>query len=88
MKLSNLNKNIFNFYILIMTTTEAKVLYGFMTQECYNSFLSFTIVESCVKSLISKTLSMGVLAGSLLFKLPQILNILKSASAEGISYGS
>jgi len=39
----------------------------------------------CAKHLLSKCLGYGVVAGSSLVKVPQILNIVKSGSVEGIS---
>lgn len=39
----------------------------------------------CFKSTLSKGLGIGIIAGSILVKVPQILKILSSKSAEGIN---
>lgn len=42
----------------------------------------------CFKTTLSKGLGIGIIAGSILVKVPQILKILNGKSAEGISiYG-
>ena len=41
--------------------------------------------QQCIKELVSAALSMAILAGSVLLQVPQILNIMKSKSVEGIS---
>ena len=39
----------------------------------------------CIKLTMSKTLSMGIMVGSLAFKVPQILKIINAKSSKGIS---
>lgn len=40
----------------------------------------------CFKSTVSKGLGLGIIAGSILVKVPQILKIVKNKSAEGINF--
>lgn len=48
----------------------------------------FLISEPCFKATLSKVLGIGLIAGSILVKVPQILKILGSKSAKGINiYG-
>jgi hypothetical protein len=51
--------------------------------DCAEKLLDMDPV--CVKMLVSKVLSLGLLAGGLLVKVPQILLIVKQKSGEGIS---
>jgi mannose-P-dolichol utilization defect protein 1 len=59
----------------------------FFTPKCYeNVFLGFNFTDiGCFKYALSKALGYGILMGSLMIKVPQILTILKHKSAEGIS---
>lgn len=51
-------------------------------------FLFFIISGPCMTATLSKGLGIGIIAGSILVKVPQILKILGSKSAEGINiYG-
>ncbi|XP_043246712.1 mannose-P-dolichol utilization defect 1 protein homolog [Amphibalanus amphitrite] len=60
------------------------------TPDCYDEFfnkMNFMHVP-CLKSTLSKGLGLGIVAGSSLVKVPQVLKILMNKSAEGISiYG-
>jgi len=61
---------------------------GLMTPECFESLvvdLDFSNV-SCLKLVISKALGLGIVVGSSLVKLPQVLKIASSGSADGISF--
>ena len=40
----------------------------------------------CLKAPLSKGLGLGIIAGSILVKVPQIVKILKNKSAEGLSF--
>jgi len=63
---------------------------GLMTPGCFESLvvkLNFSDMV-CVKSAVSKTLGLGIVVGSSLVKLPQVLKIAASGSAEGISFTS
>ncbi|XP_041968122.1 mannose-P-dolichol utilization defect 1 protein homolog [Aricia agestis] len=66
------------------------ILTQLLTEKCYNEyFIKFNFLdEPCFKSTLSKGLGFGIIAGSILVKIPQILKILSSKSAAGISiYG-
>jgi len=61
---------------------------GLMTPECFESLvvdLDFSNVP-CLKLAISKALGLGIVVGSSLVKLPQVLKIAGSGSADGISF--
>ncbi|XP_069500687.1 mannose-P-dolichol utilization defect 1 protein isoform X1 [Ambystoma mexicanum] len=61
-----------------------------MTELCYDEFflqLNFLHVP-CLKILLSKVLGIGIIAGSLMVKLPQIFKIIGAKSAEGLSFNS
>jgi len=60
---------------------------GLMTNECFNKLIvhrdfAHTV---CLKSTMSKTLGVGIVAGSSMVKLPQVLKVIGSGSGEGIS---
>lgn len=62
----------------------------FFTEHCYDEFflkLNFLDVD-CLKQTISKGLGAGIIVGSTLVKIPQILKILGAKSSEGISFMS
>ncbi|XP_067003372.1 mannose-P-dolichol utilization defect 1 protein homolog [Anabrus simplex] len=58
-----------------------------LTPECYDEFfVEFHFLHvPCLKAAISKGLGLGIIAGSVMVKVPQITKILNSKSAEGIS---
>ncbi|KAG7442930.1 mannose-P-dolichol utilization defect 1 protein [Guyanagaster necrorhizus] len=59
-------------------------------QECYTSLvenLDFSNVE-CIKYSLSKGVGLGIVVGGSIVKVPQIILVLKSHSAEGLSLGS
>ncbi|XP_059160381.1 mannose-P-dolichol utilization defect 1 protein-like [Physella acuta] len=56
-------------------------------EDCFNEFfvkLNFLHVQ-CLKILISKCLGYGIIAGSCIVKLPQIVKILQAKNGQGIS---
>lgn len=64
-----------------------KKLFGLLSAECYGVFfnkLEFTNVP-CVKLAVSKILSLGIILGAAVVKVPQILKIVKAGSIEGLS---
>jgi len=66
------------------------MLQNILTKECQTEFfenLNF-FHSGCLKLAISKILSFGIVAGSLVYKLPQILKIAKNKSAGGLSLAS
>ncbi|KAL7740319.1 hypothetical protein ACLKA6_018763 [Drosophila palustris] len=58
-----------------------------MNQKCYdNYFLDHNFLDvPCFKALLSKGLGIGIIAGSVLVKVPQVLKILNNKSGEGIN---
>jgi len=61
-----------------------------MGQRCYDSLIvhqNFNDTD-CVKLMLSKSLSLGVLVGALFYKLPQILKIQNNKSAKGVTLSS
>jgi len=63
---------------------------GLLSDHCVSTYLDeFDILDvECAKATISKALGLAIIAGSILVKLPQIMNILKAQSAEGLSFTS
>ncbi|XP_050530394.1 mannose-P-dolichol utilization defect 1 protein homolog [Daktulosphaira vitifoliae] len=64
-----------------------RILLLVVTPKCYKVFfydLNFFDVE-CLKTSASKGLGFGIVGGSLLVKLPQVLKVWNSKSAKGIS---
>ncbi|XP_062994733.1 mannose-P-dolichol utilization defect 1 protein [Elgaria multicarinata webbii] len=61
-----------------------------LPEHCYDELLvDFNLLHiPCLKILISKGLGFGIVAGSLMVKLPQIFKILGAKSAEGLSFHS
>ncbi|CRK93938.1 CLUMA_CG007465, isoform A [Clunio marinus] len=58
-----------------------------MSEKCYeNYFEDFNFFDvPCFKALLSKGLGLGIIAGSMLVKVPQIMKILNNKSTEGLS---
>ncbi|OWR49652.1 mannose-P-dolichol utilization defect 1 protein homolog [Danaus plexippus] len=66
------------------------IILTILTEKCYTEyFVKYNFLDvPCFKASLSKGLGIGIIAGSVLVKVPQILKILKSKSAEGINiYG-
>jgi len=61
---------------------------GLLSDECTSTYLDdFNLLDvECGKATISKGLGLAIIAGSILVKLPQILNIMKAKSADGLSF--
>uniref|UniRef100_A0A8C0Q754 Mannose-P-dolichol utilization defect 1 protein n=3 Tax=Canis lupus TaxID=9612 RepID=A0A8C0Q754_CANLF len=61
-----------------------------LPEKCYDQiFVQWDLLHvPCLKILLSKSLGLGIVAGSLLVKLPQVFKILKAKSAEGLSLQS
>ncbi|XP_040604888.1 mannose-P-dolichol utilization defect 1 protein isoform X3 [Mesocricetus auratus] len=61
-----------------------------LPEKCYDQlFVHWDLLHvPCLKILLSKGLGLGIVAGSLLVKLPQIFKILGAKSAEGLSLQS
>ncbi|XP_008291142.1 mannose-P-dolichol utilization defect 1b [Stegastes partitus] len=62
----------------------------FMPESCYDEFfLNFNFLDvPCLKVVLSKALGMGIILGSVMVKLPQILKLMGAKSAEGLSFKS
>ncbi|KAF3697455.1 Mannose-P-dolichol utilization defect 1 protein [Channa argus] len=61
-----------------------------MPESCYDEFflnLNFLDVP-CLKILLSKGLGIGIILGSVMVKMPQILKLMGAKSAEGLSFKS
>lgn len=53
--------------------------------QCAEKLADLQLSAHCLKLLVSKGLSIGILLGSVLVKLPQILKIVAHKSAKGLS---
>ncbi|XP_013200634.1 mannose-P-dolichol utilization defect 1 protein homolog [Amyelois transitella] len=64
------------------------LLLSLLSPECYEEyFTKYNFLDvPCFKTTLSKGLGIGIIAGSILVKVPQILKILNSKSAEGINF--
>ncbi|EFX72543.1 hypothetical protein DAPPUDRAFT_31031, partial [Daphnia pulex] len=63
------------------------VILQVLTPQCYDEFFvnfNFFHVE-CLKAALSKGLGLGIIAGSVLVKVPQILKLFNAKSGEGIN---
>ncbi|XP_076581326.1 mannose-P-dolichol utilization defect 1b [Chaetodon auriga] len=62
----------------------------FMPESCYDEFfLNFNFLDvPCLKIVLSKVLGIGIILGSVMVKLPQILKLMGAKSAEGLSFKS
>jgi mannose-P-dolichol utilization defect protein 1 len=55
-------------------------------EDCFEKFLKYDISDmDCLKFTISKGLGLGIVAGSSILKLPQIIKIVSSGSVEGLA---
>ena len=64
-----------------------ELILGLLTPNCFEAFVTqhdFTNV-ACIKSIVSKMLSYGIIMGSLILKLPQILKILAAKDVTGLT---
>ncbi|NP_001288639.1 mannose-P-dolichol utilization defect 1 protein isoform 2 [Mus musculus] len=61
-----------------------------LPEKCYDQlFVQWDLLHvPCLKILLSKGLGLGIVAGSLLVKLPQVFKLLGAKSAEGLSLQS
>ncbi|XP_024144570.1 mannose-P-dolichol utilization defect 1b [Oryzias melastigma] len=61
-----------------------------MPESCYDQFfLNFNLLDvPCLKIVLSKGLGIGIILGSVMVKLPQILKLMAAKSAEGLSFKS
>ncbi|CAG9121403.1 unnamed protein product [Plutella xylostella] len=63
------------------------ILLSVITEQCYDEYFNKQNFADplCFKATLSKGLGLGIIAGSILVKVPQILKILGSKSGEGIN---
>ncbi|XP_056409622.1 mannose-P-dolichol utilization defect 1 protein [Hyla sarda] len=63
---------------------------GILPERCYDEFfLNYNLLHvECLKLLISKILGIGIIVGSVMVKVPQIMKIVRSGTAEGLSFQS
>lgn len=63
---------------------------GILPERCYDEFfLNYNLLHvECLKVFISKMLGIGIIVGSVMVKVPQILKIVRSGTAEGLSFQS
>ncbi|KAM9426822.1 mannose-P-dolichol utilization defect 1b [Pholidichthys leucotaenia] len=62
----------------------------FIPESCYDEFfINFNFLHvQCLKIALSKALGIGIILGSVMVKLPQILKLMGAKSAEGLSFKS
>lgn len=70
-----------------MTDYAKQFMLLLMNEKCYdNYFVDFDFLDvDCFKALLSKGLGLGIIAGSVLVKVPQITKIMSNKSAQGIN---
>ncbi|KAK4008896.1 hypothetical protein OUZ56_014018 [Daphnia magna] len=63
------------------------VILQVLSPQCYDEFfLNFNFFHvECLKAALSKGLGLGIIAGSVLVKVPQILKLFNAKSGEGIN---
>jgi mannose-P-dolichol utilization defect protein 1 len=77
------------------SNTDAPFLFGLLSEECFARLTDLRMLQemdaatvACAKKFVSKGLSLGIVAGSAALKAPQILNIVRYASVDGLSENS
>jgi mannose-P-dolichol utilization defect protein 1 len=65
-----------------------RVMLLVLSHHCYDEFfINFNFFDGpCLKATLSKILGLGIVAGSVMVKVPQITKILQNKTAEGISF--
>ncbi|XP_069806266.1 mannose-P-dolichol utilization defect 1 protein [Dendropsophus ebraccatus] len=73
-----------------METIRTVLVPGILPERCYDEFfLNYNLLHvECLKVLISKMLGIGIIVGSVMVKVPQIVKIVRSGTAEGLSFQS
>lgn len=66
------------------------ILLYLMPEKCYEHFFTnFNVLHvPCLKIVLSKTVGLWILLGTVLAQLPQLLRMMRRGSAEGLSLGS
>ncbi|XP_023701731.1 mannose-P-dolichol utilization defect 1 protein homolog [Cryptotermes secundus] len=65
-----------------------RVILLVLSQHCYDEyFINFNFFDGpCLRATLSTVLGLGIVAGSVMVKVPQITKILQNKTAEGISF--
>ncbi|XP_071370623.1 mannose-P-dolichol utilization defect 1b [Centroberyx affinis] len=73
-----------------MDPLKGLLLAYFMPESCYDEFfLNFNFLDvPCLKIVLSKGLGIGIILGSVMVKLPQILKLMGAKNAVGLSFNS
>merc|ERR1712072_1592096 len=74
----------------LVAAADEKFVFFIFSEKCFATFFTdfnFFHVD-CIKSTISKGLSLAIVLGAVALKAPQVLNIVKSKSVTGISLSS
>ncbi|XP_040271295.1 mannose-P-dolichol utilization defect 1 protein [Bufo bufo] len=73
-----------------MDTIRGLLVPGILPERCHDEFfLNYNLLHvECLKILLSKVLGIGIIVGSILVKVPQIVKIVRSGTAEGLSFKS
>uniref|UniRef100_A0A8C7LWY1 Mannose-P-dolichol utilization defect 1b n=1 Tax=Oncorhynchus mykiss TaxID=8022 RepID=A0A8C7LWY1_ONCMY len=76
--------------ISVFDPLKGLLLTYFMPESCYDEFfIHFNFLDvPCLKIVLSKGLGIGIILGSVMVKLPQILKLMGAKSAEGLSFNS
>ncbi|OCT90960.1 mannose-P-dolichol utilization defect 1 protein [Xenopus laevis] len=61
-----------------------------LPEHCFDEFfLKFNVLDvPCLKMALSKVLGFGIIAGSMMVKVPQIVKLIRAGTAEGLSFKS
>eukprot|EP00296_Roombia_truncata_P000614 JP436295.1.p1 GENE.JP436295.1~~JP436295.1.p1 ORF type:complete len:239 (-),score=61.79 JP436295.1:150-866(-) len=65
--------------------SDSSLVYGLFTQECFQELQKNFLHLVCLKALLSKVLGYGVVAGSVIYKVPQIRLLYNTKSGSGVS---
>jgi uncharacterized protein with PQ loop repeat len=71
--------------ITLASSADSSINYSFLIFPDFCIPKIFSFDSECIKLTLSKFLSLGILLGSLAFKVPQILKIINNKSSKGIS---
>ncbi|XP_052353523.1 mannose-P-dolichol utilization defect 1 protein-like isoform X4 [Oncorhynchus keta] len=74
--------------ISVFDPLKGLLLTYFMPESCYDEFfINFYFLDvPCLKIVLSKGLGIGIILGSVMVKLPQILKLMGAKSTEGLSF--
>jgi mannose-P-dolichol utilization defect protein 1 len=68
--------------------TVRELLAPLIAPTCFDKFLEYDFDVPCLKQTLSKGLGIGIIAGSVMVKVPQIVKIIRGRSAAGITFFS